>query len=205
MNYLKLLLLLLLGGLGWAQTVEVKARNGNCVQAIADFLSSTPETDWMHRKIKENPPKVRDDQPYMAMLRTFGLKQAAGEVNLIWNKGYIDVQVSEIQFSDSYRLIRGSTKSAQNLLPSQEHNIREYFQHILAANARTTLAKPIASAVKEYHLKEPVILFVPDYAVFDNGCIPDSSPDRIDIEHISELSGFEKQKPVRMPSRAAAK
>ena len=170
---------LLVGSFVRAQTAGTKAQAGGCEQAVAIFLASTPETDWMHRKLQDKLPRPRDNEPYVGMLRSFGFKQAAGEVNVIWNKGYVDVQASDIQFSDSYKLIRGSAADLQDLIPSQRDSIMRYFQHVLAASARKTLAKPIELAVKQYHLKEPVILVVPDYAVFDNRCIPDGPLTRL--------------------------
>ena len=153
-----------------------------CEPIVNEFVASTGDPDWARRMFFDEKWKLKPEEHYMKFLRRLGFKQAAGEVEVVWNGGVVNIQASNVKFSNSYKLIRSEQTGLENVFPHDAHIIERYFRYILAEQAEKTLPAMIQSYLSDYGTHGPVLLWFSDYPVYDSGCIP--TRQAINVEHI---------------------
>jgi hypothetical protein len=143
----------------------------SCDAVIKEYIRQTPSLDVEHRMVLERSAQPRPDESYMKVLRNMGWRQAGADLDILWDHGIKDVQVTNIRFSTSYDMLRVSDPRVSDIMPEQASLIGRFFRFALAEQAKKDFLQPTKKILEGYK-EEPMILAVFDYAVFDTACIP---------------------------------
>src|SRR5215471_12531810 len=106
-----------------ATTRGRRGTEDECTAVRQAFLASTQEAD-SHLRHNADANQKPLQGAYIELLRSFGFKQAAGEIDVIWDRGYVELHASNIRFSDSYQVIRSPSTGTEGLIPSQADLLR---------------------------------------------------------------------------------
>lgn len=161
----------------------------SCDATIQEYLRQTPRLDIEHRAVLERSGQARLEKPYMQVLRNFGFRQATAEIEVLWDGGIVNVQTVNIQFSDSYDLVRTRETTLKGLFPPQATVIQRYFRIVLSEQAKLDLPTLIKRSLDHYRISEPAVIATADYTLFDTPCIPNRAYEP-DIEGIKTVESI---------------